>query len=211
MHIHNACLFIFNLHVYDASISELRPASSKSTLPTRCVFAQTCTDNASARTSKSDPIVALHSNLSQARRALSKLRSWIKRLLSECHMCRRGSRCDRWAPRVSLSLRLLSKATVKYWAIRAFCQSESGVMGWGGGDRESGGLKLDSWTQRHKGTTAKNRICAHTNTQTAAVGKTQTQVTHSLPPWLILTLSCFSLSLKSFTPNKLCFYTVHCV
>lgn len=36
----------------------------------------------------------------------------------------------------SLSLSLLSKATVKYWAIRAFCQRESGVMGWGGGLRK---------------------------------------------------------------------------
>lgn len=157
------CLFIFNLDVYDASISELWPASSKATLPSRCVSAQTRKDNASARASKSDPFVALHSNLSQARRALSKLRSWIKRLLSECHMCRRGSRCDRWAPRVSLSLRLLSKATVKYWAIRAFCQSESGVMGWGGGIE-----KAEDWssTPELRGTKAQlpKILLVHTQT-----------------------------------------------
>lgn len=190
------------MDVYDASISELRPASSTATLPTRCVFAQIRADNASAWANESDPIVALHSNLSQAPRALSKLRSWIKRLLSECHMCRRGSRCDRWAPRVSLSLSLLSKATVKYWAIRAFCQRESGVMGWGG-DWESRGLKLDSWTQRHKGTTAKNPARAHTNTQTAAVGKTQIQVTHSLTPSLpdLFSLSRAFLSLALSNPS----------
>lgn len=107
----------------------------------------------------------------------------------------------------SLSLSLLSKATVKYWAIRAFCQRESGVMGWGW-DWESRGLKLDSWTQRHKGTTAKNPARAHTNTQTAAVGKTQIQVTHSLPRSLPPSLTyshslvLFSLSLSQILHSK---------
>lgn len=115
----------------------------------------------------------------------------------------------------SLSLSLLSKATVKYWAIRAFCQRESGVMGWGG-DWENRGLKLDSWTQRHKRHNCqKSCSCTykHTDGSCRENSDTSHSLAHSLPPWLILTLSCFSLSrsLKSFTPNKLCFYTVHCV
>lgn len=203
------------MDVYDASISELRPASSTATLPTRCVFAQIRADNASAWANESDPIVALHSNLSQAPRALSKLRSWIKRLLSECHMCRRGSRCDRWAPRVSLSLSLLSKATVKYWAIRAFCQRESGVMGWGGGLRKQRieARLLNSKAQRHNCQKSCSCTYKHTDGSCRENSDTSHSLAHSLPPRLILTLSCFSLSrsLKSFTPNKLCFYTVHCV
>lgn len=63
----------------------------------------------------------------------------------------------------SLSLRLLSKATVKYWAIRAFCQSESGVMGWGWGVE-----KAEDWssTPELRGTKAQlpKILLVHTQT-----------------------------------------------
>lgn len=103
----------------------------------------------------------------------------------------------------SLSLSLLSKATVKYWAIRAFCQRESGVMGWGGGIEKAEDWSSTPELKGTKGTTAKNPARAHTNTQTAAVGKTQIQVTHLLTPSLpdLFSLSRAFLSLALSNPS----------
>lgn len=180
---------------------------------------------------QADVYLLKHARITQAHERASPIRSLhftaichrLEELFPSCApelkdswvnvMCRKGSRCDRWAPRVSLSLclRLLSKATVKYWAIRAFCQSESGVMGWGGGlrKRRIEARLLNSEAQRHN--CQKSCSCTHKHTDGSC--RENSDTSHSLPPWLILTLSCFSLSLslKSFTPNKLCIYTVHCV
>lgn len=130
---------------------------------------------------QADVYLLKHARITQAHERASPIRSLhftaichrLEELFPSCApelkdswvnvMCRKGSRCDRWAPRVSLSLclRLLSKATVKYWAIRAFCQSESGVMGWGGGlrKRRIEARLLNSEAQRHN--CQKSCSCTH--------------------------------------------------